>query len=345
LALLIILQGLRTVRKIHLIAQTGDYSYAAETSVLKDLKITQMHHPSFFRSTKLLDLRRCHFFTLSLTVLLAVMYAQARRMYGLAVSILALLEIQCIKLGGCAFPRAKHRASYQHVNSTIQKLDLSLADSCIDLICHPIIRTNTTAKISKMIHNFECLSLDCNCWRFRSRMNSHLTVEQIEETLEADSEIVTHVPTSNLVDKKTVFVSPLATDRPGLGLCECRADTLQYSLMDRGDTQTVALSDWNAKFHSLIELALFSNPNLHVINNSMSDASWIIRNGVSYKEKILYQHSFSPPDYCLVNGRKDKDVLERRLVNSTRPRCSAYTWYTVDLNTNLKDLAAIIGSR
>ncbi|KAG5450834.1 hypothetical protein CSKR_110114 [Clonorchis sinensis] len=42
----------------------------------------------------------------------------------------------------------------------MSQIDQGLADSCTDLICHTIIRTNTTSKICKTLHNFQYLSMD-----------------------------------------------------------------------------------------------------------------------------------------------------------------------------------------
>ncbi|GAA57697.1 hypothetical protein CLF_113088, partial [Clonorchis sinensis] len=42
----------------------------------------------------------------------------------------------------------------------IYKREPSLADSCIDLICHATFRTNTTSNVHLTLHNFVCISLD-----------------------------------------------------------------------------------------------------------------------------------------------------------------------------------------
>ncbi|KAG5441728.1 hypothetical protein CSKR_110671 [Clonorchis sinensis] len=56
--------------------------------------------------------------------------------------------------------RTLRHQSTRAIVSQISERVPSLADSCIDLIYHTTIRTNTTSKVRETLHNFQCLSLD-----------------------------------------------------------------------------------------------------------------------------------------------------------------------------------------
>ncbi|KAG5448238.1 hypothetical protein CSKR_105737 [Clonorchis sinensis] len=59
--------------------------------------------------------------------------------------------------------------------SQVSKRSPSLADSCIDLVCHTTIRNNKTSNISKALHNFECLPWILSCV-FKDCMSRSVTL-------------------------------------------------------------------------------------------------------------------------------------------------------------------------